>query len=154
MFVAVTAPGDHAALHLDPVVSGWGSTGVVATDAPIPYWVIGTVEVEAEVEQTGVRLSGLEVFDADGNALGQGDRELELRLAGPSTTDFSQHGTSEFSGTLPAAERVRLRFSARMDDAFGTRLATPPHTFKLTLTTDQGVIARMTAPIGGPWPTG
>ena len=140
-------------LHAEPIASGWGSVGV-APAGPIPYWVIGTVTVTADSDLTGVRLGALDVLDAEGNVLGQADRELELRRAGPSSTDFSRHGTAAFDGTLAAGRPIHLRFGGRMEDAFADRLETSPHTYRLTLVDDTGAIAHITAPLGSQWPTG
>jgi hypothetical protein len=58
-----------------------------------------------------------------------------------------------FDGTLAAGRSVRLRVHARMEDAFASRQATPPASYRVTLRSDAGAIIRISGPVGAQWPT-
>lgn len=152
--LTVTAPGSDAlelqATHVD---CSWGSSGVVAIDAPTPYWVIAVVDFQTSHDATGLALAELELFDAAARSLGKADRELALQLTTSDATAFT--GTdAPFDGTLTAGRSLRLRARARMDDAFAARVATvQPATYRITLHTDAGAIIRISGPVGTQWPT-
>lgn len=80
--VTVTAPGsgERGGFIAEPIVVGWGSAGVVSSDAPVPCWVIGTLAVTTEADLSSVRLTKIEVFDADGGV------PLPFGSGGPGTT--------------------------------------------------------------------
>lgn len=139
-------------LQATAIDSSWGSSGVVAVDAPPPYWVIAVVELQAQRDATGLVLTDLELFDASARSLGHADRELELRLTSADATAFTGTDTT-FDGTLTAGRSLRLKIRARMEDAFAARVATPPATYLATLHTDTGAILRITGTVGTQWPT-
>src|ERR1051325_4819143 len=63
-FLSVTSPGSATLdLQAPAVECSWGAAGVVAVDAPAPYWVVAVVELEAEHDATGLVLAELELFD-------------------------------------------------------------------------------------------
>lgn len=151
--LSVTAPGSEALdLQATAIDCSWGSSGVISTDAPVPYWVIAVVDLQAQRDATGLVLKDLELFDASARSLGHADRELELRLTPPDATAFTGTDTA-FDGTLTAGRSLRLKIRARMEDAFAARVATPPATYLVTLHTDAGAILRISGPVGTQWPT-
>lgn len=152
--LTVTAPGSEAldlrATHVD---CSWGSSGVVSTDAPPPYWVIAVVDLQTTRAATGLALAELELFDASARSLGKADRELALQLTASDATAFTGTDT-DFDGTLTAGRSLRLRARARMADAFAARVATTqPATYRITLHTDADAIIRISGPVGTQWPT-
>lgn len=137
-----------------PVACGWGSTGVVAAEGPIPYWVIGLVDITPPVTADPLELRRLQLYDAEGRSLGEADREFELRVAAPDRDgrDFSRHGTTPLDTPLAAGQTHRLWFRARMSDAFEPG-ASPPARYSLILglgPADAGI----EGPVGAQWPTG
>ncbi len=141
-------------LDESPVMCGYGSSGVIATDMPVPYWVIGTVDVTPPLDLRGVELGELRLFDEQGRALGDADREWELRLADRTRDpkDFSQHGTTALPEVLAAEQTQRLWFRARMEDAFATVREIPVR-YAIVIRTEQGD-AVLEGPVGPQWPTG
>jgi hypothetical protein len=154
--LAVTAPGSESLeLRATAIECSWGSSGVMAADAPTPYWVIAVVELQAEHDVTGLALTELELFDADARSLGRADRELELRTTSADATAFTgTDADTPFDGMLTAGRPIRLRIRARMDDAFADRLSTPPTSYRATLRSDAGAILRISGSVGSQWPTG
>lgn len=154
--LTVTAPGsqtlDLRATRATHVDCSWGSSGVISTDAPPPYWVIAVVDLQTTRAATGLALAELELFDASARSLGKADRELALQLTASDATAFTGTDTT-FDGTLTAGRSLRLRARARMEDAFADRVATPPATYLVTLHTDAGAIIRISGPVGTQWPT-
>jgi len=150
-FLFATAPGSDAlGLHATAVECSWGSSGV-STGAPSPYWVIALIDLESGRGDTGLTLVDLELVDADGNALGRADREIDRRMIASDATAFTGEDTP-FDGTLPTG-RVRLRLRARMEDAFASRVGTPPAGYRLTLRSDAGATIRISGLVGAAWPT-
>jgi hypothetical protein len=150
---SVTAPGSESlGLQATAVDCSWGSVGPVAIDAPIPYWVMATLDLETARDTTGVKLVELELFDTDGRSLGRADRELELRVTPPGATLYTSTYLP-FGGTITAGHPLRLLVRARMEDAFADRVASPPASHRITLSTDAGAIIRVAGQVGGPWPT-
>ncbi len=137
------------------VACAWGSTGVVSADAPIPYWVIGMVDVTAKATFANVELRRVRLLDAQGRWLGDGLRELEIREAAvaPDTHDFSRHGTRPFEGTLHEGQTQRLWFHARLGDGFEPTVGIPA-SYQLTLGVDGAADISIAGPVGSQWPTG
>ncbi|MGH1345958.1 MAG: hypothetical protein ACRBN8_30620 [Nannocystales bacterium] len=143
-------------LYLDttPVTCSWGSSGVASADAPVPYWVIGMVDVDVDPRITLSELSigGLWLFDEQNNPMGRADREFELRLATSEHDglDLSRHGTTPVTTPL-APGTHRLWFRARMSDRFSPERGTPVRD-SLLLRVDS-MDAMIEGPVGPPWPT-
>jgi len=141
-------------LDSSPVVCSWGSSGVIAADMPVPYWVVGTVDVTPSIALRQVELGELRLFDEQGRALGDADREWELRIAERTSDvrDFSRHGTAALPDVLLADQTQRLWFRARMEDAFAS-IAEAPARYSIVVRTEQGD-AVLEGPVGPQWPTG
>lgn len=113
---------------------------------------MGMVELRPDRE-VQLMLRSVELFDEHGVSLGSGQRELSLRRMGPAATLYSDD-EGPLLGPLEAGRSVRLRFRARLPDAFASRLdAGPPVTYRATLDTPAGAIIRISGAVGPPWPT-
>lgn len=150
--VSVSAPGGAATdLGAVAVACHYGSTGVVPADGPPPYWVMGVVDLRPGQALQGLTLVSVELLDADGRSMGEGDRELTLRVLEAGATVWA-HGDAAFDGRIEAGEPVRLRYRARLPDAFADSSSTPA-SVQVTLRTEGGAIARISGAVGSQWPT-
>ena len=142
-------------LHIGttPVTCSWGSSGVVSPDAPIPYWVVGTVDVSSEIVLSDLSIRSLLLTDDRGHRLGEADREFELRISTPERDerDLSRHGTSPLTEPLAPRTIHRLWFRARMSERFSPERGTPA---RYTLILRAGSAdASIEGRVGPPWPT-
>ena len=153
----VEPPPTPAALRarLSHVRFGWGSTGVVAPDAPPPEWAIGFADLEAHDAIDGLRLARVELYDANGTRVATGTAELELRVApaGRSDNDFSSYGTTPLPARLAPGTRMRLWLHSRLDDAFAAPPVPTPTRYVAVLVTSTGVELRVEGPLDPPWAT-
>lgn len=142
------------AVTMTHVVSAWGSTGVVATNAPIPYWAIAMVDARASAAIEGLALTGLVLLDAEGRVVATCSRELELRVVpeGRPTNDYSTQGTTPFDGRLPAGTPSRLWVHGRLDDDHAQ--AFQPVRYRATFQFGASGRAEVEADLGSQWPTG
>jgi len=151
VLTSVSGPADAAAIEVRVRASAWGAAGPVPVDGPrvTAVWLL---EVEAATDHTGLELTSVSFFDPTGKPLPDG-LDVELRSAGPSDTDFARSSTSDFDGHLEAQTPARLWVAARIPNSAADAARPNAPRFRITLTSEQSAIIRISGPLGPEWPS-
>jgi hypothetical protein len=136
---------------------GYGGVGPSAPGAMPDAWLVAIAEVEAfDGPIEGVSVSAIELRDEKGAAITVAMTPFELAVVPPGRPDgdYSQYGTTKFSGNVAPGARLRLWIHAPLDRKLAVVAKADPKRVHVELVDAKGRRFSYQGTLDPPWPTG
>ncbi len=137
--------------------AGFGGVGPASPPGVPNAWAAALVEVSsASADLAEVRAAAITLLDAKGAVIARAKMPIDVRVAPPGRGrgDFSEDGTTPFTGGVAKGRSLILRLHAPLDTRLEELWRAPPETrVRIEITGANGVRAVVEGP-AQQWPTG